>query len=251
MSLRLGRWLATLPGLSDFPLKVAFARWELLEGQPDELAFAFEELCQRVDAAEEASRAALLAFVPVLVDPENLAPIQGVRLAAREACLPAVSRLLRCSSRQGHRLDSPEPVDKEERALTLGERRALARKPSRAQLAKLLSDPHPMVAQILLANPRLTESDVVAMAARRPAIAKVMVEIAKSWCRRPRVRMALVLNPTAPPAVSIPLLGLLARPELREVSRAADLLPVVRVTASEQWELRPPLRALAPPEQLN
>jgi hypothetical protein len=249
---RVARWLTAVPGLSDHPLKVAFARRELLEAPPAELAPALDALCRAVDEANAAARDVLGAFVPVLVDPELLAPLQPIRLAAREASLPAASRLLRCSSRQGHLFDRPEvPPRPDSRSLTLGERRALARKPSRAMLAKLLADPHPMVVRIVLANPRLTEDDVVSMAARRPAVPEVLVEVAKTWSRRARVRMALVLNPGAPPAVSVPVLGLLSRPELAEVARASDVLPVVRATASELWELRPPLRVVPPPDELH
>lgn len=252
MSPRLARWMATIPGLSDPPLKVGYARSELRASPAEELALAFDELCQGVDSANEtereAARDALRAFIPVLVDPEYLEPLQAVRQAARGASLVATSRLLRCSSHQGHQSAMPELVHKDQRTLSLGERRALARKPSRAMLAKLLHDPHPMVAQLLLANPRITELDVITMIARRPAIPKIAVEVAKAWSRRPRVRMALALNPTAPPAVCVPLLVLMTRAELAEVAQAADLLPVVRATAHELWELRPPLRPAAVPE---
>jgi hypothetical protein len=132
--------------------------------------------------------------------------------------------------------------------LTLGQRRALARKPSRAQLLKLMSDPHPMVVRIVLANPKLTEDDVVTMAAKRPAAREVMVEIAKAWSHRPRVRMAILLNPGAAPAVTVPLLGLCSRSELAEVAGAADLPAVARSTARELLDLRPPLPSVPPPE---
>lgn len=251
MSVLAERWLATIPGLSDHPLKVAYARRELAEAPPEELAVALDRVCRAVDDLDEVARDVLGAFVPSVVDPDLLEALQPVRLAAREASLPAVQRLLRCSSRQGHLLDTREPRREEPRTLTLGERRALARKPSRAMLAKLLHDPHPMVVSILLANPRITEDDVVAMAARRPGRPETLVEIAKAWSRRPRVRLAIALHPGAPPAVTVPLLALLARPELGEVARATDLLPVVRATATELWELRPPLRHVAAPGEVH
>jgi hypothetical protein len=251
VGVRYERWKAAIPALSDHPLKVAFARCELCEQPPDELAAALDALCREVDDAVEMARDILSAFVPVLIDPEHLEPIQAVRHAARDASLPAAARLLRCSSRQGHLFDKPALPPNDQRTLTLGERRALARKPSRAMLAKLFHDPHPMVAQILLENPRITEGDVITMAARRPAIPSILLEIGKRWSRRPRVRMALALNPAAPPALVVPLLGLLVRPELAEVARAADLLPVVRVTAKELWDLRPPLRPVPVPDLRN
>jgi hypothetical protein len=58
--------------------------------------------------------------------------------------------------------------------------------------------------------------------------------------------MAIALNPGSPPAVSVPMLGLMMRPELGEVVRAADLPAVVRATARELYQLRPPLAQLDP-----
>jgi hypothetical protein len=246
------RWLLTIPSIVDHPLKVGYARRELIQGAPDTLAAALDAICRRVDGIDNHARDVLGAFVPSLVDPEHLETLQPIRHAARDASLPAVSRLLRCSSRQGHLLDRADTAPrKEDRVLTLGERRALARKPSRAMLTKLLLDPHPLVVRIVLANPRITEDDVVMMAARRPTVPEVAVEIGKAWSRRPRARLAVVLNPGSPPAVSVPLLGLLARHELAEVLRATDLLPVVRATASELHELRPPLRAVERPDAVH
>ena len=62
------------------------------------------------------------------------------------------------------------------RPLTLGERKSLARRPDRAMLDRLLHDPHPDVIRRLLRNPRLTEDDVVRLAARRPGRPEVLVE---------------------------------------------------------------------------
>src|SRR6185312_9946308 len=105
------------------------------------------------------------------------------------------------------------------------ERRALARRPSRAAFDKLLRDPHPMVVKNLLQNPRLTEDDVIRMVARRPAYPEVIAEVARHpvWSQRARVRMAIVQNPGAPPELAVPLLRLLVRPELQQVTAAADV----------------------------
>ena len=243
-------WLKTIASLGEHALKVAFARSELLRPEIASIAQALNAICQRAEESEVAARDALNAFVPILVDVEHVVLVEALRTAAIEAHLLSVGRLLRASTASGHHLDR-EPVgevlQRNGRALTLGERRALARQPSRSTLDKLLRDPHPMVASVLLVNPRITELDVVRMAALRPANARVMGEIAKTWSRRARVRMAVVLNPGAPPAVAVPLLGLLTRPELEEVGRAADLQPVVRATALELFELRPPLAPAEPP----
>src|SRR5262249_28348640 len=131
------------------------------------------------------------------------------------------------------------------RALTLGERRALARRPSRAGFEKLFADPHPMVIRLLLDNPRVTEDDVIRLSSRRPVRSEILAEVIRHgrWSHRVRVRRTLVLNPDAPPELVIPLLGLLTRPELRQVAASTELSALVRATAREFFVRRPPLRS--------
>jgi len=56
----------------------------------------------------------------------------------------------------------------------------------------------------------------------------------------------VVLNPGCPLAVSVPLLGLLLRPELRAVADAMDLSATVRRIAHELALRRPPLEEHEP-----
>jgi hypothetical protein len=131
------------------------------------------------------------------------------------------------------------------RELTLGERRNLARRANRAAFDRLLADPHPRVIRELLTNPKLTEDDVVRLAARRPARAEILRQLARSprWLRRSRVRLALLFNPGCPPELSIPLLGLCVRSELDQLVHSPDTPVVLRATAFELLERRPPLAA--------
>jgi hypothetical protein len=128
------------------------------------------------------------------------------------------------------------------RPLTLGERKSLARKPDRAMTERLLRDPHPDVIRQLLANPKVTEDDVLSLAARRPCRPDVLSEIARTprWTHRPRVRMALVLNPDTPLEMAAPLVGLLIRQELRLVATSTTVAPALRALCLEHLERRPP-----------
>jgi len=252
---RAERWLTTVPSLTDHKLKISYARVELYEAPLGELAAGLNDVCREAELTGHAARDVLSAFVPLLIDTDHLDRVQSLRATAQAATLPAAGRLLRCSTLEGHLLDkrrigSDAKVLKRDdgRPLSLGERRALARRPSRATLDKLMSDPHPMVMRIVLNNPRITEEDVVLMAAQRPAVPAAVVEIAKAWSHHGRVRVAIVLNPGSPPAVSVPLLGLLVRSELAEVRRAADLPAPVRATARDLHEIRPPLAEIEPPD---
>jgi hypothetical protein len=242
------RWSRSLPALRESGLRVAYLGAELRARPLAEVAAALDLLCGRAEQADPVAREVLTAAVTVLADPGSADLADALRaLAEREAHL-ALGRLLRRRARVG---PASEPTVDERllatsssgRVLSLGERRALARRPSRAAFDKLLRDPHPMVVKNLLGNPRLTEDDVLRMVARRPAYPGVIGEIARHpvWSQRARVRMAIVQNPGTPPELAVPLVRLLIRPELREVLAAPDVPALVRAAAGELLERRPPV----------
>lgn len=241
------RWSRTILGLGEHRLRVAYARSEMDRLQLGVLAEGLDDLCQHAETGAEDMRNTLGAFVPPLVDRADVERVASLRATAAAAKLLAAGRLLRASSFEGFGFDKKrrhvgQVAQKGDGSpMTLGERRALARRPTRKALDALMRDPHPLVVRLLLQNPRITEDDVLRMAAHRPANAAVASEIGVAWSRSGRVRMALVLNPYAPSAVAVPMLGLLNRAELAQVSRASDLPAVVRATAHDFFQLRPPI----------
>jgi hypothetical protein len=233
------RWSRSIPSLRESTLRVAYLRAELTTRPLVAVAGALDELCGLAEQADPVAREVLTTAVTALAAAD----------AADHAALLPLGRLLRRRPR-GEPAPDPPVVDerklattKSGRVLTLGERRALARRPSRAAFDKLLRDPHPMVVQNLLANPLLTEDDVVRMAARRPAYPEVLSEVARHpvWSQRARVRMAIVQNPGAPAELAVPLVRLLNRPELQQLAAAADVPAVVRAAATELLSRRPPV----------
>lgn len=246
-----GRWSRSIPALRESRLRVAYLKAELTLRPLAEIAEALDALCARAEQADNIAREVLTAAVTVLADPAEADLCDALRaLADREALLP-LGRLLRRRPRAGTGSPPDAPQVDERmlatsssgRPLTLGERRALARRPSRAAFDKLLRDPHPMVVKNLLGNPRLTEDDVIRMVARRPAYPQVISEVARHpiWSQRPRVRMSIVQNPGTPPEISVPLVRLLIRPELEQVIAAPDVPALVRAAAGELLERRPPV----------
>jgi hypothetical protein len=119
--------------------------------------------------------------------------------------------------------------------VTLGERKSLARGRRRDVLDRLLRDPDESVLRILLGNPRLTESDVIGLAARRPTSAAAQRAIFRSerFSCRHGVRRALVLNPFTPSDLATRLVGLLPNPDLRVVAADATLAEPVRRAARD------------------
>ncbi|WP_437622843.1 hypothetical protein [Sorangium sp. So ce1151] len=245
------RWRRAVSSLKELRLRVAYLRSELLRDDLLSVARALDDLCRDAEQASPVARDVLGAAVPVLADPALSERVEQLRELAASGALLSLSRLLRRKPRrhEAQPTSSPPPDERHlatssaGRALTLGERRALARRPTRAAFDALLRDPHPLVIRNLLANPRLTEDDVVRLAARRPANPEVMTEIARhpEWPQRARVRMAIVQNPGAPPEIAVPMVRLLLRPELLQLVAAPDVPAVVRAAARELLERRPPV----------
>jgi hypothetical protein len=109
-------------------------------------------------------------------------------------------------------------------------------------MQRLLADPHPDVIRRCLNNPRLTEDDVIPLAAKRMASGDVLAEIARSrWLRRPRVRLSLALNPSTPAEIAARIVGLLLRPELELVGRSPHVHAGIRALCLDHLARRPPV----------
>lgn len=238
------RWLRIVPTLLDTPLRSAFVRNELATHAAAHVGPALEDLLERASSADGVrARELLPTFVLALASPP-CAPLRAeLSIVARTLPLPHVARLFPLQL-EAEPEDSPPIVAKRSdgRTLTLGERKALARRPNRASLEKLLFDPHPAVLSILLANPRLTEDDVLRIAARRPGNPLLLSILAQhdGWMQRPRVRLAIIQNPRTPVDVAVPLVLLLVRPELEQIVVAVDLPEAVRTLADARLRGIPP-----------
>jgi hypothetical protein len=229
-----------------------------MEAHPlSRVADGLDQICAAAEQAEPDARELLIAFVDFLAEPTSTALAQTLREEAAGRSLLSLARLLRRPVLPSAPPPSSRPPTSRPpegrvpdygtgRTLTLGERKMLARRTSRASLEKLFADPHPMVIHLLLLNPKVVEADVVRLAAKRPANPEVLAEIGKSpqWAHRLSVRMALVQNPESPIELSIPMVGLLTRSELRLVQSSTDLPPLVRATAGEFLARRPPVRSM-------
>lgn len=134
------------------------------------------------------------------------------------------------------------PKSPDGRVLTLGERKALARRVDRRRLERALRDPSPDVVAIALGNPALTEFDVVRLAAKRPTLAATqrLIFSHTRWVVRAQVQSALVMNPHTPQDVALHLLPQLSKQERRRVVSAQDLSRTLRLAGHAS--LQPPLR---------
>jgi hypothetical protein len=239
----------TTLSLADGELRAAY--WvDAARAWPTELfAGALDLVCARAEQAEAAPREALLAVVDAFNRAGMSEIVQRLREQAAGDSLLALARLVRCPLRPSEAPASSAPRHTRPpdlglgREVTLGERKSLARRPDRDMIQRLLTDPHPDVIRRCLRNPRVTEDDVVRLAARRPGRAQVLVEIARSpYSHRPRVRMALVFNPSTPEEIAARIAGLLLRHELELVARSPGVPPSLRAVCLEHLERRPPVQ---------
>ncbi len=250
-----------LLSLGDAALRASYVLDMARRWDADALAAALDIICQRAEQAEAASREALVAIVDALNTPGLEHVVQLMREHAVGDSLFALERLIRSpiaparATRRpwkGRCVDGPD--GSRGRSLTLGERKSLARRPNRETMTRLLSDPHPDVISGVLRNAVITEDDVVRFAAKRPGRGEILAEIVRStrWAHRPRVRMALVMNPATPIEIASRLVGLLLRPELDLVAGSPGVSPSVRALCLEHLARRPPFpRATRPSDGIH
>lgn len=240
--------VAATRSIAEAELRAAYVKSVLRDADIIELAAALDRWCARAEQAEPAAREALVALVDALQDPALGPVVQRLREEAVGVPHLALERLVRYPLTAGPVRDVSDPDEERVpdygrgRPLTLGERKSLARRPDRLMIGKLLGDPHPEVIRELLSNPKLTEEEVLSLASRRPCRPDVLTQLARTprWTHRPRVRMALVLNPDTPLNVAGPLAGLLVRQELRLVATSTTVTPVLRALCLEHLDRRPP-----------
>lgn len=103
--------------------------------------------------------------------------------------------------------------------IPLGVRTQAARTNDRFVLDRLCHDKNWRVIANLLDNPRITERDVIGIAARRPTRPEILELVAKhnKWASRYHVRKAIACNPDAPYALARPLLETLMKQDIMQI----------------------------------
>ena len=186
----------------------------------------------------------LLVSLHVALERQWLAPdvIEPIYLAAREMGLrdcaelfftndiPATASETGNTDRHETRRTNVSSYGQDVRSLTLGERKSLARGMNRENLQQLMRDASIQVAELLLNNPRLTELDVVQMAASAQTPVQTLLLICSHirWPKHASVRLSLAQNPHLPRAAALRLISSLLPNELRTVAKSAHLDPSVR-----------------------
>jgi hypothetical protein len=240
---RLARSLASF---ADLTIRVSWLRDQLTRLGPTTFAGAVEGVLTMAHAGRADCRQALLACAILLVVDRKSPALALLSKEAERNAFLGLSRLLVPIHLASEETQAPDdrPVSTEGgRELSVGERRALARRPTRRQLERLLADPHPLVLETLFECPTLTEADVLRVITKRPARLSAVEKLCDTprWLARHNVRVALIQNPGVPPTITLPLLATCLREDLASVLESTTLSPVVRNAARELLLRLPPL----------
>lgn len=200
-----------------------------------DVAHALEELAASAVGSVRTAKAlsALCRFLSFAPESElPSARLEALRTAASENGLPRAQALL-AAPRERPEADFEVPYDPEISQLSLGHQKSLARRADPDRMARLAAQGDARVVRELLLNPRLTEQLVVRIAARRPIRGEVLMEICRSakWGVRTQVRLAVAMNPYAPPGLALRLLPQLSAADLRKIAASAQMAGEVRAAA--------------------
>jgi hypothetical protein len=118
-------------------------------------------------------------------------------------------------------------------AMTIAQRVVRAMKGSREERAILIRDPNKLVSASVLSSPKLTETEIEAIA-RMANVAEEVLRIigrTRAWMKSYAVAVALAKNPKTPIALSMNLLSRLTDKDLRMISTDRNVPDVLRTTA--------------------
>ncbi len=153
-----------------------------------------------------------------------------VALAQDQGDHEVVSILMDIPDEQSPQDPSQPFLDPYLKEVSLGMRKSLARKPDFKMIDRIARDQDHRVIRNLLQNPRITEKEVVRIAATRPNSPRVLEEIYNhpKWIGRYSVKKAIVMNPYSPPSMALKLLAFMSIQDLEEISQSPHLSSIVR-----------------------
>lgn len=124
--------------------------------------------------------------------------------------------------------------------LPLGVKRSFAKKMDKNLIRRMLSEKDPFVIKHLLANPLITEKDVLKIASSRPNQAEVIkvVYASEKWVKNYKVKEALIKNPYSPFRIALLLLFSMCKKELVQIRDDETLHPELRLEAERMIKLR-------------
>lgn len=123
--------------------------------------------------------------------------------------------------------------------LNVAQRITMAMKGSREERAVLIRDSNKIVAAAVLSSPKVTETEIEAIAKMASVSEDVLRVIAntRAWMKRYAVMAALARNPKTPVAISMNLLPRLIEKDVKAISADRNVPEVLRISARQKLVL--------------
>jgi hypothetical protein len=129
-----------------------------------------------------------------------------------------------------------ESVNQRLASMTVAQRMGVAMKGSREERAILIRDPNKLVSTSVLSSPKMTDSEVEAIAKMQNVSDEILRIIGntRAWVKNYNVAHALVRNAKTPVALSMNLLNRLSDKDLRALSTNRNVPELLRITARKK-----------------
>ena len=118
--------------------------------------------------------------------------------------------------------------------MTVAQKMELARKGTKEDRTTLIRDSNKLVQMAVIQSPKITESEVVAIAANRQINDEVLRFIAgkREWFKNYSVKVTLINNPKTPLPTAMKIVPLLNRRDLEQIARS-KAVPRALVTLAQ------------------
>jgi hypothetical protein len=120
--------------------------------------------------------------------------------------------------------------------MSVSEKLDLARKASKEARSILIRDSNKLVQLAVANSPKITESEILAIASNRQVNDDVLKEIAmnKEWLRNYQIRLALVNNPKTPLSIAMAQVTYLNRRDLSLLAKSKGVPRPLIIAAQER-----------------
>ncbi len=117
--------------------------------------------------------------------------------------------------------------------MTVKEKVELAQKGNKEERRILIGDANKIVSMAVLNCESLSQAELEAFCSMRHLATEIFHEVAttREWIKKPRIQLALVMNPAVPLSVTLPLVKFLGMRDLRNIGRDRNLPEGIRLAA--------------------
>jgi hypothetical protein len=132
--------------------------------------------------------------------------------------------------------DSIRSLFQKIQTMSVSEKLDLARKASKEARSILIRDSNKLVQLAVANSPKITESEILAIASNRQVNDDVLKEIAmnKEWLRNYQIRLALVNNPKTPLSIAMAQVTYLNRRDLSLLAKSKGVPRPIIIAAQER-----------------